>query len=413
MRILQLTRQFLPAQGGMESVVEGLSVALQQGGHTVQVATLRRVFSSDARAPARSLEAGLSVRRMRYFGPRRYPVALASFGAVRGYDLVHIHAIDFFVDYLSLLRLFHRIPLVVSTHGGFFHTRRSHAFKQMYFETVTRQSLGGVEAVVCVSQHDREVFSKIVPPQRIRVIENGANIDSFWNLKKKLQPGLVLGISRLAKNKCVYKVLEAMALLRHRYPHLRLEWVGADFAALRDGLERRVIELGLAGRVHFHGAASREQVYGLLERAHVFVSASNYEGFGLSTIEAMSAATVVLVTAVGAHPDVIEDGVSGLLMDQQASGLAAHLERVLSLPAEQLQQIGEAARAASSRMASPCRKPNPMWPGRMRIPCWSRRISAITQSPSPGTPSSSRSGAAGNRSSRRVRCSAAMCTMWR
>ena len=44
---------------------------------------------------------------------------------------------------------------------------------------------------------------------------------------------------------------------------------------------------------------------GLLERAHLFVSASSYEGFGLSTIEAMSAATVVVVTAVGAHPDVV------------------------------------------------------------------------------------------------------------
>jgi alpha-1,3-mannosyltransferase len=264
---------------------------------------------------------------------------------------VHIHAIDFFVDYLSWLRLLHRIPLVVSTHGGFFHTPRARALKQMYFQTVTRQSLGGVEAVVCVSQHDREVFSRIVPPQRIRVIENGADIDGLWSLKKRVQPGLVLGISRLAENKCVHKVLEAMVPLKHRFPQLRLEWVGADFSSLRAGLERRVIELGLAGRVHFHGAVGREQLYGLLERAHLFVSASSYEGFGLSTIEAMSAATVVLVTAVGAHPDVIEDGVSGMLMDPQASGLASYMERVLSMPAARLEQIGEAARAATRRFS--------------------------------------------------------------
>lgn len=351
MKILQLTRQFLPAVGGLESVVEGLSVALKRNGHTVQVATLRLLFSSGALAPSESIEAGLNVHRMRHWGPRRYPVAPAALSAIRGYDVVHIHAIDFFVDYLSLLRLLHRIPLVVSTHGGFFHTQRARAFKQMYFQTVTRQSLGGVEAVVCVSQHDREVFSRIVPPQRIRVIENGANIDDLWSLKKRLRPGLVLGISRLAENKCVHKVLEAMALLKHRYPQLRLEWVGADFSSLRAGLERRVIELGLAGRAHFHGAASREQVYELLEQAHLFVSASSYEGFGLSTIEAMSAGTVVLVTAVGAHPNVIEDGVSGLLMDQQATGLAAHMERVLSMPAEQLEQIGEAARAATKRFS--------------------------------------------------------------
>jgi alpha-1,3-mannosyltransferase len=149
----------------------------------------------------------------------------------------------------------------------------------------------------------------------------------------------------------VHKVLEAMTLLKHRYPQLHLEWVGADFSSLRAGLERRVIELGLAGRVNFHGEASREQVQGLLERAHFFVSASNYEGFGLSTIEAMSAGNVVVVTGVGAHPDVIEDGVSGFLMDQDASGLVYYMERVLSMPAAQLEQMGAAARAATQRFS--------------------------------------------------------------
>jgi alpha-1,3-mannosyltransferase len=351
MRILQLTRQFLPAEGGMESVVEGLSVALQQNGHTVQVATLRLLFSSGAMAPAESVEAGLKVRRMRHWGPRRYPVAPGVFNAIRGYDLVHIHAIDFFVDFLSLLRLVHRIPLVISTHGGFFHTQRARAFKEMYFKTITRHSLGGVGAVVCVSQHDRQMFSSIVPPQRIHVIENGANIDGLWGLKKTPEPGLVLGVARLAENKRVHTVLDAMAALKDRYPHLRLEWVGTDFDGLQASLERRVIELGLSGRVRFHGAVSREELYGLLQRAHLFVSASAYEGFGLSTIEAMSAATVVVVTAVGVHPDVVQDGVSGFLIDQDATGLSTQMERALSLPGEKLAAMGEQARAATKRFS--------------------------------------------------------------
>jgi alpha-1,3-mannosyltransferase len=351
MKILQLTRQFLPAEGGTESVVEGLSGALQQKGHTVQVATLRSVFATGAMAPEESVEAGLAVRRMRHWGPRRYPVAPAALGEIRGYDLVHIHAIDFFVDYLSRLRLLHRVPLVVSTHGGYFHTQWASSFKKLYFKTVTRRSLGGVEAVVCVSQHDREMFAQIAPPQRIHVIENGANIDRFWSLRKKIEPGLVLGIARLAENKCVPKVLEAIALLKDRNPRLRLEWIGADFAGLRASFERRVAALGLGGRVRFHGDASREELYRLLERAHLFVSASRYEGFGLSTIEAMSAATVVLVTAVGAHPGVVRDGVSGFLMDANATGISAHMERVLSLPLEKLAEIGAAGREATRRFS--------------------------------------------------------------
>ncbi|NYF79610.1 glycosyltransferase family 4 protein [Granulicella arctica] len=351
MKILQLTRQFLPSEGGIESVVEGLSCALQQRGHTVQVVTLRSLFASGTMAPMESVEAGVAVRRMRHWGPRRYPVAPAALAEISGYDLVHIHAIDFFVDYLSLLRLLHRIPLVVSTHGGIFHTQWANHFKKLYFATVTRMSLGGVGAVVCVSQQDREKFEEIVPKQRIRLIENGANIDRFWSLRKKIEPGLMLGISRLAENKCIHKVLEAMAPLKDRYPQMRLEWIGADFAALRSSLERRAVELGLGGRVRFHGATSREQLYRLLERAHLFVSASAYEGFGLSTIEAMSAATVPVVTSVGAHPDVIEDGVSGFLTDAYATELSAHMERVLVMPLEKIAIMGEAARASTRRFS--------------------------------------------------------------
>ena len=351
MKILQLTRQFLPSEGGIESVVEGLSCALQQKGHTVRVATLRLLFATGAMAPAKSVEAGLAVRRMRHWGPRRYPVAPAALAEIRGYDLVHIHAIDFFVDYLSLSRLLHRIPLVVSTHGGIFHTQWASRFKQMYFSTVTRMSLGGVGAVVCVSQQDREKFEQIVAPQRIRLIENGANIDRFWNLKKKVEPGLMLGISRLAENKRVHKVLEAMSLLKDRYPEMRLEWVGADFVGVRASLERRAVELGLAGRVRFHGATSREELYSLLERAQLFVSASAYEGFGLSTIEAMSAATVPVVTAVGAHPNVIEHGVSGFLADADATGLSEYIERALRMSPEETAAMGEAARAATRRFS--------------------------------------------------------------
>jgi alpha-1,3-mannosyltransferase len=112
-----------------------------------------------------------------------------------------------------------------------------------------------------------------------------------------------------------------------------------------------VTELGLSGRVHFHGAVNDAGLYRLLERAHLFVSASSYEGFGLSTIEAMSAATVVVVTAVGAHPDVVCDGVTGFLTDQDASGLTAQMERALAVPDDRLRRIGEAARAATRRFA--------------------------------------------------------------
>jgi alpha-1,3-mannosyltransferase len=351
MNILQLTRQFLPAQGGTEAVVKGLGVALRQRGHTVQVATLQRNFATGVVAPTRSVEAGLSVHRMRHLGSRRYPMAFSAIHAVRGYDLVHIHAIDFFVDYLSLLRTLHRVPMVVSTHGGYFHTPWARAWKQIYFQTMTRMSLAGVAAVVCVSQHDQNIFDRIVSHKRLRVIENGADLEPFRAINKCVDPGLLLGISRLAQNKRIHKVLETMASLKHRFPHLRLAWVGADYEGLRPSLERRVVELGLSGRVHFYGAVPPQELSRLLERAHLFVSASEYEGFGLSTIEAMSSATPVLVTSVGAHPNVVQHGVTGFLLDKDAEALTSTLARVLTLGQEQLQKMGDAARTATHQFS--------------------------------------------------------------
>ena len=351
MKILQLTRQFLPSEGGIESVVEGLTGALQQRGHQVDVATLQLIFASGAKAPPASVESGIRVRRMAHWGSRRYPIAPAALREIRGYDLVHIHAIDFFVDFLSLLRPLHGIPLVVSTHGGIFHTQFLRAFKELFFQTVTRLSLARVGAVICVSQHDRQKFGEIVSPDLIHVIENGANIDRFLSMRKQIEPGLLLGISRLVENKRVHKVLEAMAPLVDRYPDLHLEWVGADVAGQRPALDRRAAELGLTGRVRFHGATSREDLWDLLRRAHLFVSASAYEGFGLSTIEAMSTGTVPVVTAVGAHPDVIQPGGSGFLVDADAAGLSAGIADALALSPDALASIGAAARAATTRFS--------------------------------------------------------------
>ncbi len=168
MNILQVTRTFSPAIGGIESVTAGLSRALARRGHRCDVLTLRYLFDrGDLAAPTEQID-GLSTYRISHMGSRRYPVAPGVLSFARPYDLIHIHAIDFFVDYLSLTRSIHRRPLVVNTHGGIFHTRWLAPLKRLWFQTVTRLSLRHADAVVCDSQHDYDLFRKIVPDHRLR-----------------------------------------------------------------------------------------------------------------------------------------------------------------------------------------------------------------------------------------------------
>ena len=115
MDIVHVVRQFHPAVGGFESVV--FELALQQigAGHRVSVVTLNRLLNSpdNARLPAQETVAGIRIVRIPFFGSSRYPLAFSVLKHVGEADIVHVHAIDFFVDFLAWTKPIHRRTLVV------------------------------------------------------------------------------------------------------------------------------------------------------------------------------------------------------------------------------------------------------------------------------------------------------------
>lgn len=163
MNIVHIVRQFHPALGGIESVVRELASAQVAAGHRVRIVTLNRVFKAtgDNLLPARAVVDGAEVIRVPFFGSTRYPLAPSVIKFIGAADVVHVHAIDFFFDYLAWTKFLHRKKLVVSTHGGFFHTPYAARLKHLYFLTVTRMSLAMYDCVAAVSIADREMFGKI------------------------------------------------------------------------------------------------------------------------------------------------------------------------------------------------------------------------------------------------------------
>ncbi|HJS07621.1 MAG TPA: glycosyltransferase family 4 protein, partial [Pirellulales bacterium] len=134
----------------MESVVWELAQAQLSKGHAVRVVTLDRMFQSNcsARLPARETVAGIETVRIPFFGSRRYPLAWSVRKHIKDADVVHVHGLDFFFDYLASTWTLHRRRLVVSTHGAYFHTPFAAALKRLYFSTVTRLSLSRYAGVV-------------------------------------------------------------------------------------------------------------------------------------------------------------------------------------------------------------------------------------------------------------------------
>jgi alpha-1,3-mannosyltransferase len=348
MKVLQITRQYLPSTGGLESAVEGLSLAVQDAGHQVRIVTLRKIFGSSEALPAEDVINGLNVSRIGHWGSRRYPIAPSILSHVNGSDLLHIHAVDFFVDFLSFGRAFHRRPIVLSTHGGFFHTRWLRWFKSVYFRTITRQSLKHVEAVICVSEHDYEIFSSIVPKKKLHLVRNGVAVESYANVKKTVTPGLLVGIGRVAQNKRIDRLIHAVAEVRKTHSNVHLVWAGPDEEGRTAELCTVAQQAGVADFVRFTGRVEGQELERLLSHANLFVSGSSYEGYGLSTIEAMSSGTVPVVTRVGIHPQLVSNGKTGFLVDSDSSSLANGLRLALNLEPSALKTMGQQAQEVSA-----------------------------------------------------------------
>jgi alpha-1,3-mannosyltransferase len=348
-KILQIFRQFLPATGGIERVMYGLSKALLQKGHSIDIVTLRTLFNTGTIAKPTDVIDGLNVYRLSHIGYHRYPIAPGILPFAPHYDIIHIHAIDFFVDFLTLTRAYHRVPIVVHTHGGIFHTKWMLPLKKLFFQTITRLSLYHVNAVLCDSQHDYELFQPIVPQSKLHIVANGLDIQPFVSLNKEITPGLLLGIGRIVENKQIDRIIELLPTLAQDFPDIRLVWVGVDRHHWIPRFMARAQELGVASRVYFTGEIADVDVYDWLKRAHLFVSASSYEAFGVSTIEAMSSCTVPVVTPVGVHPEVVHDGATGFLYEFAGQKAQECFRHALSLDETSLREMGSEAQRVARR----------------------------------------------------------------
>ncbi|KPF41202.1 glycosyltransferase family 4 protein [Rhizobium sp. AAP43] len=287
--VVQIVRQYTPSRGGLEDVVANLSRSLLAKGWRVRVVTLDRLFRDpDNTLSPRDIIDGVDVVRIPWRGSSRYPIAPSVFSHVRDADLVHVHGIDFFYDALAWTRVLHGKPLVATTHGGFFHTHNHALLKKIWFQTATRLSGLAYDAVICCSQSDRDRFLPITG-SRTRLIENGVDIGKFAGLSSTVPVRRLVTIGRFSVNKRLERLLDMLVQLRSSVPDWRLDIIGSPSDLSSRDLEREIATRRLGGAVSLHVGVTDDEVRKVLGECSVFVSASDYEGFGLVAVEAMSA----------------------------------------------------------------------------------------------------------------------------
>jgi len=331
MKVVHVVRQFHPSVGGMEEVVLNIARRHLAAGGEAEVVTLDRVFHDGTqRLPAHEQHQGVPVRRLPYTGSTRYPLCPQVLGALRGADVVHVHGIDFFYDYLALTGAVHGKPMIASTHGGFFHTAYASRLKRLWFNSVTRASARAYRRIVATSRNDGEMFAPVTAAGRLRVIENGVDIGKFAGMGSSVPGKTLVSFGRWSVNKGIPETLD---LLRHLVADdgdWRLILAGREFDLKRADIERGIDSRGLQAHVEIVDAPSQEQLGGLLSRAQYFVSLSRHEGFGIAAIEAMSAGLVPILSTIPPYAKLQAESKLGLLVDAQAPEAAARAVRQLA-----------------------------------------------------------------------------------
>lgn len=250
------------------------------------------------------------------------------------------------------------VPVVIHTVHGFAFHAYERWWRRRLFLVLERVAARWCDRLIMISQPLVEwaLRERIAPRQKMVRIYSGIDLSAFRQpvdvaaLRETFglrhQEFIVGEVAKLWPGKGHQVLLRAAATLKDHVPSLTLLIIGEG--ELRASLTRLAQELGLRDRVTFMGF--RSDVPALTHCLDVAVLPSFFEGMGRAVIEAQAAGKPVIATRVGGIPDLITDGVTGLLVEPgNVEQLASAIRRLYEQPALR-RQLGEAAqRSADGR----------------------------------------------------------------
>jgi glycosyltransferase involved in cell wall biosynthesis len=305
---------------------------------------------------ARSMEADVRVRRAAYL---LAPLAALALRArvrerllARRYDVVHAHWVVPNAALVTDMLAAHGVPLVVSLHGSdvFLAERLRPA------RALARAALEAAGAVTaCSGDLRRRALALGARAERTRTVPYGVDPDVFTpgadaaDIRRRLGVAddafFVLALGRLVEKKGFADLVEAAA----RVQTLRVVIAGeGDLRPRLEALAReRRAPVSLPGNLERATLARALAAADAVAVPSVVDSAGNVDGLPNALLEALAAGRPVVATRVAGIPDVVEDGVNGLLVPaRDPAALAAALERLRNEP-DTRARLAIAARATA------------------------------------------------------------------
>src|SRR5215208_271002 len=339
--------------GGMQNHTAELTRALDRRGVLQTVLTTRPPTAPHLQRlgdHTRVIRLGLPVRRFRQLYAPQVAV-LAPILAARA-DVVHVHL----GEDLAVLPVgaaaarLHRLPLVLTVHTSLRHTLAVSDLRSAILKTlggpIERWGEHSAEAVLAITPRlFRLLVSDGVEEDRVHFIPPGVNPSLFEGPFEDPFLGVgrprVLFVGRLAPQKGVGTLVTAAGLLGD--PRVQVVLVGDG--PERKALEREAERLGVGGRLHFVGFLAHDRLPAVMSHADLLVLSSLYEELGTVLLEAMQAGLPIVASKTGGIPDVIKDGVNGLLVPPSEPEALAHAINRLLADRKLARRLSEGAQA--------------------------------------------------------------------
>jgi glycosyltransferase involved in cell wall biosynthesis len=332
LKVLQVVSS--SAAGGAERHVLDLSESLKDRGHYVELICPGEGWVSSA-----ARDAGLPVhvspmKRLGWLATRNLIAQRVQSG---GIELIHTHLTRAsYIGYAAGLKT--KVPVITSVH-------------LLNNDRLYRQIASGRNRLVAVSEYVQSVLhDRGIAKTYIDTVYNGTDFLQFKpsdpaSVKAELgipQDRIVIGIvGRICRTKGHIEMVQALSSIRKVNPNAHAVFVGRIEEGFKGELARAVAAAGMGAHITFTGV--RDDVPRMMDAFDISAMPSHMETFGLAAIEAMARSRPVIASNVGALPEVVSHGKTGLLVPIDAEKLAAAVVTLLQ-DAPLRRRMGKCAR---------------------------------------------------------------------
>ena len=233
------------------------------------------------------------------------------------------------------------VPCVVRLHGAsfFYDSKLRSNTTDSFTHWLEKQTLRQADHLVAVSNYVAKEELAVAGSRRHSdcTIYNAVDTDFFSpDPSSPLEAGLIVFANTIHPRKGIVELCNAMNILGGSFPSARLLILGKEIAVGTSGRALSAelmdeVKAEFRNRVIFAGMKQRPEVLAHLRRAHVCCYPSKLETFGIAPLEAMAVGKPTIFSHTGAGPEVIEDGVSGLLCNPDSpEDIARKISLILS-----------------------------------------------------------------------------------